>query len=175
MQYTAVHHQSHNTGKSIGQRDDGSYVFRPNWLSRETCRGDVCTPCDEATSDPNTDGCAVYEAFHYGNWRWQNGGSVGKVFHFNKAQWQSVFGAVPDGTVDEVVQTRGGTEVWRGSVKTWDSDEVEEKGHGQRNTGSANNQWQKGDVISPTTGRPAIKKGLPASRGSGDDWAICPS
>ena len=112
-------------------------------------------------------------------------GHIGKYFYFDIAQWQSVFGAAPSfggsgtpGLEVEVVQTRGGTEIWRGSVIIWNrpapdqSDfpgvditwDITNGAVGRRNSESANGQWRVGDVISPITGRPLIKNGVLAFR-----------
>ena len=70
---------------------------------------------------------------------------IGESFFFDKAQWQSAFGTAPGGTFT-VVQLCGGTEIWQGTVVTWDSTDGV---YGSRESGSWRGQWQVGDVISP--------------------------
>eukprot|EP01043_Picozoa_sp_COSAG02_P013397 COSAG02_NODE_535_length_20660_cov_37.561111_6_plen_591_part_01 len=67
-------------------------------------------------------------------------------FFFSAVAWTSVFGAAPAGGVHNIIQTRGGAEIWSGAVIVWDNQNGVRGRRHPRGAATAS-QWAAGDVI----------------------------
>lgn len=99
-----------------------------------------------ANGNPSQESCMNHNLVTVSGITHPRYGATGKYFLFKKCDWSSVVGTWSSGDTFDVVQTRGGIEVWSGTVKVWDNDNGV---YGLREpiAEAANNQWQTGDIL----------------------------